>query len=115
MAINFETTDPQNLLAAFKTAIKQGHIVTWSCDSDGDFTHTVEQWKSQAWMRPVLYRGQLTMNFIGNPRATKPMRELFAIYHGRFIESMLAHCDRLFTNATATALATTGDKVTTAA
>jgi hypothetical protein len=115
MAINFETTDPQKLLATFKAAIKQGHIVTWSCDSDGDFTHTLDQWKNQAWMRPVLYQGQLTMNFIGNTRATKPMREVYAIYHGRFIESMLAHCDNLFANATATALATAGDKVATVA
>jgi hypothetical protein len=115
MAINFETTDSQKLLSSFKDGIRQGHIVTWSCDTDGDFTHTTEQWKNQAWMRPVLYRGQLTMNFIGNSRATKPMREIYAIYHGRFIESMLAHCDRLFTNATATALATTGDKIPAAA
>jgi hypothetical protein len=114
MSTNFLTTDPSSLLAAFKKGIKDGHIVTWSCDSDGDFTHTPTQWERKAWMRPVLYQGQLTLNFLGNP-TTKNMREVYAVYHGRFIEAMLAHCDRMFTTATATALPVAGDTVTIAA
>lgn len=115
MAINFATDNAQTLLSAFKKAIDDGHVVTWSYDKDGDFTHMLEQWKHQAWMRPVVYQGQLTMNFLGNPNTTKPMRALYAVYHGRFIESMLAHCDRLFTSASATALATNADRVATTA
>lgn len=114
MAANFQTDNPRGLIAAFKKAIDEGKIVTWSYDEDGDFTHTPPQWKYKAWMRPVIYQGQLTMNFIGS-RQTKNMREVYGIYHGRFIESMLVHCDRLFTNAIATALATNADIVTTAA
>src|SRR5258708_6054480 len=114
MAINFETSDPRTLLATFKKAIDDKKIITWSYDSEGDFTHTPDQWKSKAWMRPGIYQGQLTMNFLGSP-TTKIMREVYAVYHGRFIEAMLAHCDKLFTIGVATALATQEDIVSTTA
>ena len=114
MAINFQTSNPHTLLATFKKAIDDNKVVTWSYDKDGDFTHTPEQWKLKAWMRPVIYQGQLTMNFLGNSN-TKNMREVYGVYHGRFIESMLVHCDKLFDNAIATALATNADSVATAA
>jgi hypothetical protein len=43
MAINFETTTPKKLLAAFKKAIDDGHVKTWRYDADGDFIHTPDQ------------------------------------------------------------------------
>jgi hypothetical protein len=43
MAVYFETKTPNKLLNAFKKAIDDGHVVTWSQDKDGDFTHSVEQ------------------------------------------------------------------------
>jgi hypothetical protein len=115
MSLTFYTNNPTGLLRTFKNAIDNKHVVTWSYDSDGDFTHTTEQWNKQAWMRPVVGQGQLTLNFLGNPRTSKSMRELYAIFHGRFAESMLVHCDELFTNVTATALATPNESVSKAA
>jgi hypothetical protein len=115
MAINFETSTPKKLLSTFKTAIDQGHVKTWAYDSDGDFYHTPDQWKDEGWLRPTVYEGKrLTLNFIG--RSTKKTsKEGYAVYHGRFIESMLAHCDKLFTLAQATAMPTNSDSITTAA
>jgi hypothetical protein len=113
MAINFETTTPKNLLAAFKKAVDEGHIVTWQYDSDGDFTHTPEQWKYRAWLRPVIYEGtRLTLNFVcrSDEQTTKAV---YGVYHGRFIESMLTHCDELFTIGIATAGATNSDLINT--
>lgn len=115
MATNFYTNDPKGLLEAFKTAIDDGHVTTWSYDDDGDFTHTAEQWKEQAWLRPVIYTDQLTLNFVINPETKKSPRYLYGVYHGRFIETMLVHCDTLFTNASASALATNADRVATSA
>ena len=46
MAINFDTDNPTKLLSAFKKAIDDKKIVTWSYDKDGYFTHTPEQWRS---------------------------------------------------------------------
>lgn len=48
MSIKFETSNSTALLAAFKKAIDDGKVVTWSYDGDGDFTHTPPQWNKKA-------------------------------------------------------------------
>lgn len=97
MAIHFETATPKRLLATYRKAIDDGHVQTWIYDSDGDFTHTADQWIKKAWLRPrILERSELTM-YILCPRETELSSVLYAIYHGRFVETMLSHCDSLFT------------------
>jgi hypothetical protein len=110
MALSFKTTDPNKLLQAFKKAINEGRIVTWSYDADGDFTHTAEQWKNSAWLRPKAKTERLVFNII-KPKNRNISSVVYAVYHGRFIESMLTHCDKLFTDADATAFPSTGDRV----
>jgi hypothetical protein len=112
MAINFQTDDPKKLLATFKKAIDEGHVVTWAYDSDGDFFHTPDQWKGLGWLRPATYSNQLTMNFLGRTNV-KTSKAVYGVYHGRFIESMLMHCDELFSTGAATALPTNNDHITT--
>jgi hypothetical protein len=114
MAINFQATNPAALLAAFKKAIDNKHVVTWAYDSEGDFYHTPDQWKGVGWLRPTIYSGQLTMNFVGRNNK-KTLKGDYGVLHGRFIESMLTHCDELFSNATATASPTNSDIITTVA
>jgi hypothetical protein len=114
MAINFQTTDAAALLAAFKKAIDSKHVVTWAYDPEGDFYHTPEQWRQSGWLRPAIYTGQLTMNFVGR-NTKKTTKADYGVLHGRFIESMLTHCDQLFSNATATASPTNSDIITTVA
>lgn len=111
MAIYLETATPKKLLTAFKKAIDDGHIVTWSYDKDGDFTHTAEQWDKTAWLRPHIQEGvALKLTII--PRKDKKMSSVvYAIYHGRFIEAMLSHCDSLFVSGRATAMPEAGDSV----
>jgi hypothetical protein len=111
MAIYFETKTPKKLRNAFKKAIDDGHVVTWSYDEDGDFTHTPEQWTHQAWFRTSISEGARLTLFIFGPVDATISSEAYAVYHGRFIESMLAHCDGLFTEARATAMPADGDKV----
>jgi len=111
MAIHFKTTTPKKLLAEFKKAIDDGKVVTWSYDADGDFTHTAQQWESLAWLRPkVIEKAELILSIV-KPKNAKISSEVYAIYHGRFIESMLVHCDSLFTEAIATAFPADGDVV----
>ncbi|MCK1735795.1 hypothetical protein IVA79_18080 [Bradyrhizobium sp. 138] len=112
MAINFETGNPPALLKAFKKAIDEGHVVTWAYDKDGDFYHTPDQWRGRGWLRPTLYTGQLTMNFVKNNTLRTSSAD-YAVLHGRFIESMLTHCDKLFSNASATALPSNADSINT--
>lgn len=111
MAIYFTTTTPKKLLSSFKQAIDEGKVVTWSYDNDGDFTHATQQWKSLAWLRPKVKDGEMLVLNILKPQNSKISSEVYAIYHGRFIESMLVHCDSLFKKATATSFPAEGDSV----
>jgi hypothetical protein len=112
MAIHLKTTTPNKLLTAFKKAIDDGHIKTWSYDTDGDFTHTVDQWIRKAWLRPKVVDGTELVLYLLKPKDVQLTSVVYAIYHGRFIESMLNHCDTLFSNASASALPESGDIVT---
>ncbi len=111
MAIHLKTTTPKKLLAAYKKAIDDGSVDTWSYDSDGDFTHTPDQWMRCAWLRPkIIERTELVL-YILAPKETKISSVVYAVYHGRFIESMLTHCDKLFSEATASAMPESGDRI----
>src|SRR6267142_1570402 len=96
MAIHFKTEKPKSLLAAYKKAIDDGHVTTWSYDAEGDFTHTAEQWNRKAWLRPKIQEGSALALYIIKPKDIKISSVIYSVYHGRFIESMLAHCDALF-------------------
>jgi len=104
MALHFKTATPNKLLSTYKKAIDDGHIATWSYDSEGDFTHTAEQWIKKAWLRPkIVANSELVLNIIC-PKEETISSMTYAIYHGRFIESMLRHCDSLFTEGCASAM-----------
>jgi hypothetical protein len=109
MALHFKTDAPQKLLSAYKKAIDDGHIKTWSYDQDGDFTHSTEQWIRQAWLRPEIKPGSELVFYILAPKETELTSEAYAVYHGRFIESMLRHCDSLFVHGYASAMPEDGD------
>jgi hypothetical protein len=101
MAIYLMTADAAKLLADFKNKIRQGHIVTWSCDTDGDFTHTPQQWAQKAWLRPQLLPDRLRLAIL-KPTGSNVTWPIYGVFHGRFIESMIEHCNALFTSAQAT-------------
>jgi hypothetical protein len=102
MAISIRTTTPKALLAKIKKAIDDGHVETWSYDEDGDFVHSVPQWKNKAWLRPKIELGVLRLGLLGQ-RNVHMTYEIYGVYHGRFIEMVLTHFDDQFTTASATA------------
>lgn len=104
MAVHFKTKTPKKLLSAFKAAVDSGQVRTWKYDEDGDFTHTADQWINKAWMRPKIVDGQDLIFHILAPREVPVSSPVYAIYHGRVIESFLSHCDQLFETAYASAL-----------
>jgi hypothetical protein len=110
MSLAFNSANPGLLLATFKRKIDQKHVVTWSYDKDGDFTHETDQWRHKAWLRSEIQAGLLLLHIV-RPNNSNVSREVYAIYHGRFIEAMLAHCDTLFSHASASALATSSDQI----
>ncbi len=102
MATFVVTPKPKDLLSAIKSAIDEGHIKTWKYDKDGDLIHTTGQWEGKAWLRPVVSSGALNLGIIG-PKNANLSSEAYAVYHGRFIEMLLAHFDKQFSSAQATA------------
>jgi hypothetical protein len=46
-----------------------------------------------------------------HPQGQAISKEVYAVYHGRFIEAMLAHCDQLFSLGQTSALPMGADKV----
>lgn len=111
MAIHFKTSTPKKLLSTYKKAIDDGHIRTWSYDCEGDFTHTTDQWSRKAWLRPKIIEREELILYILCPKEAELSSADYAVYHGRFIESMLRHCDSLFTEGLASAGPEPGDIV----
>lgn len=107
--ITFKTNNPQQLLIALKDAIRNGHITTWA-DVNGDFTHTPTQWAKQAWLEPSVSGDELRFAIIKS-QGFNVTTEVYAVYHGRFVEMMLAHFDKRFTSAYASAMPTSADLV----
>jgi len=108
--VTISTSSPSQLLQRFKKAIDDKHVVTWKYYGDGDFTHTPEQWANKAYMRPSVEAGQLKFNIV-KTASLVVTTSVYAIYHGRLIESFLEHFDQSFGNAYGTALPTAGDMV----
>jgi hypothetical protein len=92
MTIIVRVENPAALLASIKRNIDHKHIATWSYDKDGDFTHTPEQWKWRAWLRPHVEVGQLRFSLMGS-KVYPLSKEIYGVYHGRFIEMLLTHFD----------------------
>jgi hypothetical protein len=112
MALIVETDDPNELLSSVLEEIDAGKIRTWQRQKDGKdyLTHSPEQWRYAAWMKGQVSEGELVFN-IYPTRGKTVTSEAYAIYHGRFAEMLLAHFDRNFHRASATALATSDDEV----
>jgi len=111
--LTFDTSTPNNLLSRIKKLIDSGQIKTWAYDTDGDFTHTATQWNNKAWLRPHVNGSNLQFTILGPTSGLST--EVYAIYHGRFLEMMLAHFFNSFTVSNCTPTPTGKDSVVTAA
>jgi len=110
MAVIVTCKDPAALLREIKAAIVEKRVTTWDCDKDGDFSHTPDQWKHKAWLRPAIQEGALVFGII--PTRQAPISNLiYGVYHGRFIEMLLVHFDKSFTSAASSALPLSVDVV----
>ena len=110
MAVTVFASDPEGLLRAIVAAIQGGRIRTWSCDADGDFTHTAGQWRRQAWLRPKSRADQLVFGILP-PKGSTLTKVVYGVFHGRFVEMLLTHFDERFSRVTASALPTDDDVV----
>jgi hypothetical protein len=110
MAVRAQSSNPQLLLNQIKASIRNGSIQTWILDKDGDLTHSPQQWKNQAWFRPTVEPSALVFRILG-PQSATMTTEVYAVYHGRLVEMLLAHFDRSFSSVSATAQAIAGEYI----
>lgn len=108
MAIIIKTDNPKSLLQKIKAAIDNGSIETWSYDDDSDFTHSPDQWKNKAWLRPKIYVNELRLGIL-KQKDVNLSKLVYGVYHGRFIEMILTHFDGDFITTQATANKTEPD------
>lgn len=99
MAIIIRTKDPRKLLRNINQQIDNQHIKTWKYDEEGDYTAVSLQWRYRAWMHPILpdqlnhYPDDVLIFGIVGSRSYKMTKEIYGVYHGRFITTILAHFD----------------------
>lgn len=103
MAERAFTDDAEGLLARIYELVDQGHIRTWKYNREGYFTHTPSdgQWTQKAWFWPEAESDKLRF-LIVRAKGVSLTREVYAVYHGRFIEMLIAHVPEYFTGASAT-------------
>ncbi len=111
MSVHLVTSNASGLLSAFKKAIIEKRIDTWSMSEDQKyFTHSPSQWNSLAWFSPSVQSDRLVFNII-KPNNKNVTDVVYAVYHGRLIESFLTHFDQSFTDGIATALPQSNDRL----
>ena len=110
MAVTVDTPNSASLLEAIKLRIRNKSISTWALIQEQYLTHSVAQWENRAFFLPKCQPGLLAFYIIA-PQGGSVSTEVYAIYHGRLIEMLLAHFDKAFTQAVASALPITGDIV----
>lgn len=113
MALSATTANPQALLARIKRLIDEKKIVTWQYDREGDFTHSPDQWRGQAWFRPRIAAGKLRFGLLGK-KGQDMTHLVYGVFHGRFVEMLTTHLTDYFSDVEASAEQTSIDVWTNA-
>jgi hypothetical protein len=102
LMISIYAAQPGALLQNLKKAARQQRISPWECDSEGDFTPTRAKERQKAWLRPSAGGNVLNFSFLG-PQDVVLEKGVYAFYHGRFLEMLVAHFADQFAEASITA------------
>ena len=90
MAIFIHTDNPNGLHQRLTASICNHEIITWGVDKDGDYTIDRDQWRFKAWFRPTEGQGQLVFGIVQS-RKYVMTNELYGVYHGRLVSTILAY------------------------
>src|SRR5687768_15699225 len=88
MAMFVRTADPLGLLGAIRDGIRKRKIITWEEDKEGDLTHSPDQWRGKAWLRPKVENNRLVFTIL-TYKNVQLTTEVYSVFHGRFIEMLL--------------------------
>ena len=99
-----------SFVEAINVAIQSNDILTWAVDVEGDYTSSVLQWQEKAWFRPIEDSfSEFNLSFgIIKARNIELTCSLYAIYHARLVEMLLAHFDDKIEDLKITPLLTKG-------
>ncbi|MDE6192726.1 MAG: hypothetical protein K2M83_01910 [Muribaculaceae bacterium] len=111
MSLTVLTSTPQALLEKINKFVREGKSQTWEIDADGDFTYKPEQWKNEAWFTVSLIKEDFIVFGMWPPVGKTISSEVYAVFHGRFLEMLLTHFDEDFTEIQISALATKYDRI----
>jgi hypothetical protein len=110
MAVTAATNDPNGLWAGIVAGIQDKRIQTWDIVQQIYLTHSVDQWLGKAYFRPAVQHGSLVFQIVP-PQGQKVSGEVYAIYHGRLMEMLLAHFPQQFSQVSASSTPISGDSV----
>lgn len=110
MSIYVKADKPAELIKEINELIEKKTIATWSVDSDGDYTHTASQWEKNAWIHPIVEETRVVFAIWGRKDQNLSIVD-YAVFHGRFVEMLLNHFDRLCRSIDVTPLASSYDHI----
>ena len=106
--ISVFTKQGVSLMHAIRKAIEEKKVQTWRFDANNEFlTHDTasKQWDGKAWLKPEIKADALLFGICYSYKDGKKLpfpREIYAIFHGRFIEMLLEHFPTYFDKVVAT-------------
>lgn len=101
MAVHVKTPNPTGLLSAIYKEIDSKKVETWSYNAQKHLFHTPQQWRNRAYLHPEVKQGELILWFKSSENVFS--REVYSVYHGRFIEMLISHLAADFSIAIAAA------------
>lgn len=113
MAIHIHLKDStsKEFQDAFIDRIKSNHITTWVVDEDKDITIKREDWRNKAWMRFLRINAQEIVIGIVESKKYRLTKEIYGVFHGRFLVTMLTHFDNILESIEVTPLLDKGADV----
>lgn len=67
-------------------------VTAWIIDEEMDITINSDKWRNRAWLRMKVEDGVLAIGIIAS-RRYKLTNEVYGIYHGTFLATILTHFD----------------------
>ena len=92
MAIIVKTDNPEKLRASIVSYMSDEYVSTWIIDDEEDITLDREQWRYRAWMHMEVKDGVLAIGIIAS-RRYKLTKEIYGVFHGTFLTTLLTHFD----------------------
>ena len=116
MAIIVKTYNAAKLLHDFTEAVKKkphskGAVDVWEHRASGRFGYLPEQYAGLAYFEPKIESKTVLMFYLIKPREKVVDSYTYAVYHGRLVESLLAHFATQMIGIAATTEAAAGDNL----